>query len=204
MQRPPLFERDEFIYWKNSFKTYVKSKYLDLWHVIIHGDFPPAQNNLKTKKDEIVPFNKQSNDLKKKLAKNNEAKMGLVCSLGFLPKEIEVSDEVVEYLSQHCDGDALVALNAFEISSITTVTRLGYNENVLDLDKNVDVVLSVNIDDAKQALQRKHLYYDKDDEQHYSLISVLHKSMRGSDANASIYWLARMLESGEQPLYIAR
>ena len=130
---------------------------------------------------------------------------GLVCSLGFMPKEIQVSDEVVEYLSQHCDGDARVALNALEISAITAAARLGYNgNNVLDLDKNVDVVLSLSIDDAKQALQSKHLSYDKDGEQHYNLISALHKSMRGSDANASIYWLARMLEAGEQPLYIAR
>ncbi|GJS53855.1 hypothetical protein Tco_0627217 [Tanacetum coccineum] len=75
MQRPPLFESDGFIYWKNRFKTYVKSKDLDLWHVITDGDFPPIQNNPKTKKDEVVPFHKQNDDLKKKLAKNNEAKM---------------------------------------------------------------------------------------------------------------------------------
>ncbi|GJW96048.1 hypothetical protein Tco_0177856 [Tanacetum coccineum] len=75
MQRPPLFESDGFIYWKNRFETYVKSKDLDLWHVITYGDFPPVQNNPETKKDEIVPFDKQSDDLKKKLAKNNEAKM---------------------------------------------------------------------------------------------------------------------------------
>ncbi|GKC99361.1 hypothetical protein Tco_1169636, partial [Tanacetum coccineum] len=75
MQRPPLFESNGFIYWKNRFKTYVKSKDLDLWHVITYGDFPPIQNNLETKKDKIVPFEKQSDDLKKKLAKNNEAKM---------------------------------------------------------------------------------------------------------------------------------
>ncbi|GJW06164.1 hypothetical protein Tco_1568587 [Tanacetum coccineum] len=50
MQRPPLFESDEFIYWKNRFETYVKSKDLDLWHVIIYGDFPPTQNNSETKK----------------------------------------------------------------------------------------------------------------------------------------------------------
>ncbi|GJY19388.1 hypothetical protein Tco_0390879 [Tanacetum coccineum] len=75
MQRPPLFESDGFNYWKNIFETYVKSKDLDHWHVITYGDFPPIQNNLKTKKDEIVPFDKQNNDLKKKLAKNNEAKM---------------------------------------------------------------------------------------------------------------------------------
>nr|GEX72898.1 zf-CCHC domain-containing protein/UBN2 domain-containing protein [Tanacetum cinerariifolium] len=59
----------------HRFETYVKSKDLDLWHVITDGDFPLIENNLKTKKDEVVPFHKQNNDLKKKLAKNNEAKM---------------------------------------------------------------------------------------------------------------------------------
>nr|GEV52798.1 retrovirus-related Pol polyprotein from transposon TNT 1-94 [Tanacetum cinerariifolium] len=75
MQRPPLFESDGFIYWENRFETYVKSKDLDLWHVITDGDFLPIQNNPETKKDEVVPFHKQNDDLKKKLAKNNEAKM---------------------------------------------------------------------------------------------------------------------------------
>ncbi|GJV01795.1 ribonuclease H-like domain-containing protein [Tanacetum coccineum] len=75
MQRPPLFESDRFIYWKNRFETYVKSKDLDLWHVITNGDFLPFQNNPETKKDEIVLFDKQNDDLKRKLSKNNEAKM---------------------------------------------------------------------------------------------------------------------------------
>ncbi|GKC82867.1 hypothetical protein Tco_1138584 [Tanacetum coccineum] len=75
MQRPPLFESDSFIYWKNRFETYVKSKDLDLWHVITEGDFIPIQNNPETKLDEVVPFEKQNDDLKKRLAKNNEAKM---------------------------------------------------------------------------------------------------------------------------------
>ncbi|GJX55561.1 retrovirus-related pol polyprotein from transposon TNT 1-94 [Tanacetum coccineum] len=75
MQRPPLFESDSFIYWKNRFETYVKSKDLDLWHVITNGDFQPIQQNPKTKLDEVILFEKQSDDLKKKLAKNNEAKM---------------------------------------------------------------------------------------------------------------------------------
>ncbi|GJX52757.1 retrovirus-related pol polyprotein from transposon TNT 1-94 [Tanacetum coccineum] len=70
MQRPPLFQSDSFIYWKTRFETYVKSKDLDLWHVITNGDFQPIQNNPKT-----VPFEKQNDDLKKRLAKNNEAKM---------------------------------------------------------------------------------------------------------------------------------
>ncbi|GJY27212.1 zf-CCHC domain-containing protein [Tanacetum coccineum] len=75
MQRPQLFESDGFIYWKNRFETYVKSKDLDLWHIITDGDFPHSQNNPETKKDEIVPFHKQNDDLKNKHAKNNEAKM---------------------------------------------------------------------------------------------------------------------------------
>ncbi|GJY11572.1 zf-CCHC domain-containing protein [Tanacetum coccineum] len=75
MQRPPLFESDSFIYWKNRFETYVKSKDLDLWHVITNGDFQPIEQNPETKLDEVIPFEKQSDDLKKKLAKNNEAKM---------------------------------------------------------------------------------------------------------------------------------
>ncbi|GJZ53036.1 zf-CCHC domain-containing protein [Tanacetum coccineum] len=75
MQRPPLFESDNFIYWKNRFETYVKLKYLDLWHVITNGNFQPIENNPETKLDEVVPFEKQSDELKKRLAKNNEAKM---------------------------------------------------------------------------------------------------------------------------------
>ncbi|GJT72545.1 hypothetical protein Tco_1031831 [Tanacetum coccineum] len=75
MQRPPLFESDSFIYWKNRFETYVKSKDLDLWHVITNDDFQPIQQTLETKLDEVIPFEKQSDDLKKRLAKNNEAKM---------------------------------------------------------------------------------------------------------------------------------
>ncbi|GKD23664.1 retrovirus-related pol polyprotein from transposon TNT 1-94 [Tanacetum coccineum] len=81
MQRPPLFESDGFLYWKNRFETYVKSKDLDLWHVITDGDFCPIQYNPETKKDEIVPFDKQNDDLKKKLAKNNEANIVIVNAL---------------------------------------------------------------------------------------------------------------------------
>nr|GEW46719.1 zf-CCHC domain-containing protein/DUF4219 domain-containing protein/UBN2 domain-containing protein [Tanacetum cinerariifolium] len=75
MQRPPLFKSDSFIYWNNRFETYVKSKDLDLWHVITNSDFQSIQQNPETKLDEVIPFEKQSDDLKKRLAKNNEAKM---------------------------------------------------------------------------------------------------------------------------------
>ncbi|GJV05779.1 retrovirus-related pol polyprotein from transposon TNT 1-94 [Tanacetum coccineum] len=75
MQRPPLFESDSFIYWKNRFETYVKLKDLDLWHVITNGDFQPIQQNLETKLHEVILFKKQSDDLKKRPAKNIKAKM---------------------------------------------------------------------------------------------------------------------------------
>ncbi|GJU14490.1 retrovirus-related pol polyprotein from transposon TNT 1-94 [Tanacetum coccineum] len=75
MQRPSLFESDSFIYWKNRFETYVKSKDLDLWHVITNGDFQPIIQNPETKLNEVVLFEKQTDDLKRRLAKNNEAKM---------------------------------------------------------------------------------------------------------------------------------
>ncbi|GJS68906.1 zf-CCHC domain-containing protein [Tanacetum coccineum] len=75
MQRPPLFESDSFIYWKNIFETYVKLKDLDLWNVITNGDFQPIVQNPETKLVEAIPFDKQTDDLKKRLAKNNKTKM---------------------------------------------------------------------------------------------------------------------------------
>ncbi|GJU24980.1 zf-CCHC domain-containing protein [Tanacetum coccineum] len=75
MQRPPHFESDSFIYWKNIFETFVKSKDLDLWHVITNGDFQPIVQNPETKLDEVIPFDKQTSDPKKRLAKNNKDKM---------------------------------------------------------------------------------------------------------------------------------
>ncbi|GJY72130.1 zf-CCHC domain-containing protein [Tanacetum coccineum] len=72
---------DLCIYWKNRFETYVKAKDLDLWHIILNGDFPPVARNKETQVLETVPFEQQDDDLKKKLAKNNEAKMVLYNAL---------------------------------------------------------------------------------------------------------------------------
>ncbi|XP_052206212.1 uncharacterized protein LOC127810668 [Diospyros lotus] len=107
-------------------------------------------------------------------------------------REVVVDDKAIEFLSSQCDGDARVALNALEISATTAAAR------------SDELVARISLEDAKEALQSKHIAYDKAGEEHYNLISALHKSMRGSDADAAIYWLARMLEGGEQPLYIAR
>ncbi|GJY68244.1 hypothetical protein Tco_0471226, partial [Tanacetum coccineum] len=78
MQRPLLFESDSFICWKNRFETHVKSNDLDLWYVITNGDFQPIIQNPETKLDEVVSFENQIDDLKRRLAKNNEAKMNYV------------------------------------------------------------------------------------------------------------------------------
>ncbi|GKF33180.1 hypothetical protein Tco_0106380 [Tanacetum coccineum] len=86
MRRPPLFESDHFIYWKNRFETYVKEKDLDLWHIIVNGDFSPVARNKETQVLETVPFEQQDDDLKKKLAKNNEAKMVIALDEGFSSK----------------------------------------------------------------------------------------------------------------------
>ncbi|XP_060205383.1 uncharacterized protein LOC132633167 [Lycium barbarum] len=129
----------------------------------------------------------------------NDSDKGLSCCMGETMK-IEVNDGCIEFLSTNCDGDARVALNALEISATTAAarTRMARNDDVSSFSA------VVTLDDVKEAMQCKHLAYDKAGDEHYNLISALHKSMRGSDANASIYWLARMLEGGEEPLYIAR
>lgn len=97
---------------------------------------------------------------------------------------IKISGEVIEALAQMSNGDARVALNVLEYAS--------------SLSKNISLEI------IKEAFQKSYLFYDKDGEEHYNIISALHKSMRGSDADAALYWLARMLEAGEDPLYIAR
>ncbi|GJR53823.1 hypothetical protein Tco_1404344 [Tanacetum coccineum] len=120
MQRPPLFESDGFIYWKNRFETYVKSKDLDSWHVITDGDFPPIQNNPETKKDEIVPFHKQNDDLKKKLAKNNEA------------KSLKALDE--SFSSKNCVRKFLRALHPKWRAKVTAIEE-SKNLTTLSLDE---------------------------------------------------------------------
>jgi putative ATPase len=97
-----------------------------------------------------------------------------------------MDDDALDFIANISDGDARVALNALELSSLSSKNKH------IDL-KTVETVV-----------QRKALRYDKTGEEHYNLISALHKSLRGSDADAGLYWLARMLEAGEDPLYIAR
>ncbi len=105
--------------------------------------------------------------------------------------KVDLPDDVMEELVRVADGDARTALNGLELA-------------VNSSPKGKDGIIHLTIDHLRSALQRTHYLYDKGGEEHYNIISALHKSMRGSDANAALYWLARMLESGEDPLYVAR
>jgi putative ATPase len=106
--------------------------------------------------------------------------------------QINVPHEVLKQLSVYANGDARIALNIFELAVSLAQGRASGGAAVLTTD------------DLESALQKKILQYDKSGEEHYNLISALHKSMRNSDPDASLYWLGRMLEAGEDPVYIAR
>jgi putative ATPase len=101
-----------------------------------------------------------------------------------------VEPDALRTIALHANGDARSALNLLELSvAAAPVDERGRH---------------VDVSRVEQAIQRRALLYDKSGEEHYNLISALHKSMRNSDADAAIYWLARMVEAGEDPLYIAR
>jgi putative ATPase len=108
---------------------------------------------------------------------------------------VELAEGVVEAIARFANGDARTALNLLELAVAGAPTTSGPAQEERRL---VDLPL------LEQAMQRRTLLYDKSGEEHYNLISALHKSMRNSDPDASVYWLARMVESGEDPLYIAR
>ncbi len=103
----------------------------------------------------------------------------------------EAASELLAFIAHYSQGDARAALNTLELSVMLT----GPNEAGVRCLSRASV---------ENAMQQKMLRYDKTGEEHYNLISALHKSLRGSDADASLYWLARMLASGEDPLFIAR
>jgi putative ATPase len=103
---------------------------------------------------------------------------------GLGAQKISIEPEVISVLAQMSNGDARTALNVLEYASSVRPT--------------------ITKESLKEAFQKSHLLYDKNGEEHYNIISALHKSLRGSDASAALYWLARMLEGGEDPLTIAR
>jgi putative ATPase len=104
---------------------------------------------------------------------------------GLGSRNLQLTPEAEEFIAQYCDGDARRALNLLELAAETT-------KEIIDLKT------------VQEIAQRKLSLYDKAGEEHYNLISALHKSVRNSDPDAALYWLARMLAGGEDPLYIAR
>jgi len=109
---------------------------------------------------------------------------------GLKQYKVEIDPSVLKLLAALADGDARAALNALELAVMTTVPAKDGQRKITP--------------EAAQDAMQKRILYDKTGEEHYNIISALHKSMRGSDPDAALYWLARMIEGGEDPLYIAR
>ena len=110
---------------------------------------------------------------------------------GLGEQKIEASEQVLFRIASFANGDARAAYNTLELC-------------VRSAKSGADGVLHITAELLENVLQRKLLRYDKSGEEHFNLISALHKSVRNSDPDAALYWLARMLESGEDPLYLAR
>ena len=119
---------------------------------------------------------KQLIDILNKAIKDKEKGLGKL--------NLKISKDVVKTIAKMSNGDARTALNVLEYAGL--------------------ISKKITLEIIKESFQKSHLYYDKDGDEHYNIISALHKSMRGGDENASLYWLARMLEAGENPLYVAR
>lgn len=105
--------------------------------------------------------------------------------------DLEVHDEVYEFLAYYANGDARRALNSLELAALTTEARDGG-------------LITIDISVIKECLQKKNIRYDKSGDSHYDVISAFIKSMRGSDPDAAIHYLARMIYAGEDPKFIAR
>lgn len=118
-------------------------------------------------------------------------KRALADEKGFGTQKINIEDELLEMIAVFANGDARTALSTLEMA-------------VLNGDMDAGGTTTVTRETLEQCTSKKSLLYDKTGEEHYNLISALHKSMRNSDPDAAVYWLARMLEAGEDPLYIAR
>jgi len=104
---------------------------------------------------------------------------------------VELEEDALEHLAIIANGDARIALNALEMATFATTPDTGG-------------IRKIHLRTIEDALQHRALLYDKAGEQHYDIISALHKSLRGSDPDAALYWMGRMLEAGEDPLYVAR
>ena len=118
-------------------------------------------------------------------------KRALTDKRGFGNEKININDEFLPMIAEFSNGDARSALSTLEMVILNG-----------DIDENGEI--NITKETLEQCISKKSLLYDKNGEEHYNIISALHKSMRNSDPDAAVYWLARMLEAGEDPLYVAR
>ncbi|XP_058462119.1 ATPase WRNIP1-like [Malaya genurostris] len=114
--------------------------------------------------------------------------------LAYIPKMM-ISSESIRWLAEVCDGDARIGLNSLQLALNSAATK--------QLEAGLDFK-TISLDDIKKGIKKSHLLYDRKGDQHYELISALHKSVRASDDNAALYWCTRMLASGEDPRYLVR
>ena len=143
-------------------------------------------NNALLSRCRVFVLKELSNDDIYKLLKN-----ALLDERGFGKDPIIISDDDLRLLASLAGGDARSALVMLDMLACNGIE-----------DKNGKVLIDKKL--IEDSLNRKNLMYDKNGDEHYNIISALHKSMRNSDPNAAVYWLARMLEAGEDPIYIAR
>ena len=118
-------------------------------------------------------------------------KRAVIDERGFGKEKVVINDDMLNIIAEFANGDARTALSTLEMV-------------VLNGDIDKDGKITITKETLEQCISKKNLLYDKNGEEHYNIISALHKSMRNSDPDAAVYWLARMLEAGEDPLYIAR
>ena len=124
---------------------------------------------------------------------------------GLGDRGLHVTPEVIPAIALYANGDARVALNVLELAAaVAASATVGTPPAPTLIRETATRLARIDLDLLSHVIQRRALLYDKSGEEHFNLISALHKSMRNSDANAAVYWLARMLEAGEDPLYVAR
>ena len=109
---------------------------------------------------------------------------------GYGGRKVEIDEDALNHIAQYSNGDIRSALNALELGAETT--------------DEIDGIIKISIDVASECIQRKKLNYDKTGDNHYDTISAFIKSMRGTDPDAAVYWLAKMIKAGEDPKFIAR
>lgn len=120
---------------------------------------------------------------------------------GYGNYNIKIDNETIEFLARYSDGDSRIAYNILElaVTSFKIDETQETNEKTL---KNTPIKIDIRL--IENIIQKKALLYDKAGEEHFNIISAMHKSLRGSDPDAAVYWTIRMLESGEDPLYVLR